>query len=58
VAEFIRDLDSNYPFEISVAFCDHVRVLDLDRIRKKIGGLSDNAFLAVQLGLTIVFGIR
>jgi mRNA interferase MazF len=57
-AEFIRDLDSNFEFADSVALCDNVRVLDVTRIRYKIGRLSDNGIFAIQLGLTYVFGIR
>jgi mRNA-degrading endonuclease toxin of MazEF toxin-antitoxin module len=56
--EFIAAVDSNYVFENSVALCDHVRVIDLERVRKKIGQLSENGVFAVQLGLTFVFGIR
>jgi mRNA-degrading endonuclease toxin of MazEF toxin-antitoxin module len=58
VGEFIRDVDSNYVFENSVALCDDVRVIDLNRVRKRIGKLSENGVLSVQLGLTYVFGIR
>ncbi len=58
LAEFIRDVDSNYVFADSVALCDNVRVIDLNRVRKKIGKLSENGVFAVQLGLTYVFGIR
>jgi mRNA interferase MazF len=46
------------PFRPSVALCDHVRVLDLSRIHKKIGRLSQNAVLAVGLGLAFVFDLR
>jgi len=56
-AELIPDVGC-YPFQDSVALCDHVRVLDLDRIRKKIGKLSDNAAVAVGLGLAFVFDLR
>jgi len=46
------------PFLNSVALCDHVRVLDLTRIRKKIGSLSDTAAISVGLGLAFVFDLR
>jgi mRNA-degrading endonuclease toxin of MazEF toxin-antitoxin module len=39
----------------SVALCDHVRVLDLNLVRKKIGKVSQNAFVAVGLGLGLAF---
>jgi len=58
VGEFICETYDKYEFTDSVAICDNVRVLDTDRIRKKIGRLSDNGMFAVQLGLTYVFGIR
>jgi len=56
-AELIPDAGCT-PFQDSVALCDHVRVLDINLIRKKIGRLSDNAVLAVALGLIFVFDIR
>jgi len=37
VGEFIPDGSAHYEFANSVALCDHVRVLDLERVRKKIG---------------------
>jgi len=46
------------PFLNSVALCDHVRVLDLTRIRKRVGRLSDNAVIALKLGLACVFDDR
>jgi mRNA-degrading endonuclease toxin of MazEF toxin-antitoxin module len=57
-AELIADVGSGYQFQNSVALCDHVRVLDLDLIRRKIGRVSENALLAVGLGLAFVFDIR
>jgi mRNA-degrading endonuclease toxin of MazEF toxin-antitoxin module len=38
-------------FVDSVALCDHVRVLDLTRVRKKVGVVSQNALFGVGLGL-------
>ena len=55
--ELIPDVGCS-PFVNSVALCDHVRVIDLERVRKKIGKLSDNAILAVGLGLAFVFDLR
>src|SRR5690348_4500172 len=40
-AELIADLGSNYTFTDSVALCDHIRVLDLNQIKRKVGRLSD-----------------
>lgn len=57
VAELIADVGCP-EFQPSVALCDHVRVLDLTLIRKKIGRLSQNAFVAVGLGLAFVFDLR
>lgn len=58
VTELISEPGSNHQLRDSVALCDHVRVLDTTRIRKKIGTLSTNAILSVQLGLAFVFDIR
>src|SRR5882724_5336833 len=44
IGELIADVGRE-PFKPSVALCDHVRVLDLDQLRKKIGRLSDNALV-------------
>jgi mRNA-degrading endonuclease toxin of MazEF toxin-antitoxin module len=56
-SELLPDLGRE-PFKDSVALCDHVRVIDVSRLRKKIGRLSDNATLAVGLGLAFVFDLR
>lgn len=58
VAELITEVGSGFQFQDSVALCDHVRVMDTDRIRKRIGQLSENAKLAVALGLAFIFDIR
>src|SRR5947209_1448424 len=42
VAELIPDV-GKHPFLPSVALCDHVRVIDLKRLRGRIGKLSGNA---------------
>lgn len=57
-AELISEPGSGYQFTTSVALCDHVRVLNLDLVRKKIGTVSQNALLAIGLGLAYVFDIR
>lgn len=46
------------PFQDSVALCDHVRVLDINQIRRKIGRLSDKAAVAVGNGLLFIFDLR
>jgi mRNA interferase MazF len=56
-AELVPDVGC-LPFVNSVALCDHVRVIDLTRLRKKIGQLSDNAVKSVGLGLAFVFDLR
>lgn len=57
-AELIRAVGCNYEFKDSVALCDHVRVLDISRIRQRIGSASANALFSVSLGLAFVFDIR
>jgi mRNA-degrading endonuclease toxin of MazEF toxin-antitoxin module len=47
-----------YSFQNSVALCDHVRVIDTSRLRKKIGKATGTALLSVGLGLAYVFDIR
>jgi mRNA-degrading endonuclease toxin of MazEF toxin-antitoxin module len=57
-AELLHDVGRD-PFLPSVALCDHVRVLDLNQLRTKIGRLSDNALNSVVgLGLAFVFDFR
>jgi mRNA-degrading endonuclease toxin of MazEF toxin-antitoxin module len=56
--ELIREVTSTYQFQDSVALCDHVRVLDLNQIRHKIGQLSATATAAVGIGLAYVFDLR
>ncbi len=58
VSEIIRDVTSTYQFRDSVALCDHVRVLDLDQIKYKIGKLSATAIASVGIGLMFVFDLR
>lgn len=45
------------PFLDSVALCDHVRVLDVNRLRRKIGKVAQNAMYGVELGLAFVFDL-
>ncbi|MFZ0314313.1 MAG: type II toxin-antitoxin system PemK/MazF family toxin [Candidatus Korobacteraceae bacterium] len=56
-AELIAD-EGCTAFVDSVAMCDHIRVLNLELIRKKIGRLSDTAVAGVATGLIFVFDIR
>ncbi len=56
-AELIHD-PGCYPFQDSVALCDHIRVLDILRIRQRIGRLSDKAAVAVGIGLLYIFDLR
>jgi mRNA-degrading endonuclease toxin of MazEF toxin-antitoxin module len=57
-AELLHDIGRD-PFLPGVALCDHVRVLDLNQLRTKIGRLSGNALNAVVgLGLAFVFDFR
>jgi mRNA interferase MazF len=59
VGELLRDMSSTWVFQDSVALTDHVRVIDTNRIRKRIGTLSDNALLSVvEIGLGFVFDLR
>jgi mRNA-degrading endonuclease toxin of MazEF toxin-antitoxin module len=58
VAEIITEIGTTYQFKDSVALCDHIRVLDLDQIKYKIGRLSDTAVASVGLGLSFIFDLR
>jgi mRNA-degrading endonuclease toxin of MazEF toxin-antitoxin module len=42
----------------SVALCGHAFVIDKRKLEDKLGKLSYNAVLAVQLGLAYLFDIR
>lgn len=57
-AELLAWGSSRYPFQDSVALCDHVRVLDLNQVKHRIGTLSANAIPSVGLGLAYVFDLR
>ena len=58
VGELIREVGSTYEFKDSVALCDHIRVLDIGQIRRKIGRISDNGIVAVGNGIAFVFDLR
>jgi mRNA-degrading endonuclease toxin of MazEF toxin-antitoxin module len=56
--EIIRDVGSNSAIVDSVALCGQVFMVDKRKFEDKLGKLSYNAILAVQLGLSYVFDIR
>src|ERR1039458_3748658 len=56
--EIIRDIASNSTVVDSVALCGQVFMVDKRKFEDKLGKLSYNAVLAVQLGLSYVFDIR
>ena len=56
--ELIRDIGSAYEFRDSVALCDHIRVLDLTQIIRKIGRITDNGIVSVGNGIAFLFDLR
>jgi mRNA-degrading endonuclease toxin of MazEF toxin-antitoxin module len=56
-AELIHEVGCT-PFQNSVALCDHIRVLDINQIKRKIGRLSANAMPAIGAGLAYIFDLR
>jgi mRNA interferase MazF len=56
-AELLHDLGCE-PFSDSVALCDHIRVLDIRQIKRRLGRLSDTATAAVGVGLAFVLDLR
>ena len=58
VGEILGEVACNYEFLNSVALCDHVRVLDVNQLKRKIGRLSDTAAVAVGVGLAYLFDLR
>jgi mRNA-degrading endonuclease toxin of MazEF toxin-antitoxin module len=56
--EIVRDLASNSVIVDSVALCGQVFAIDKRKLEEKLGKLSQNAVLAVQLGLSYLFDIR
>jgi mRNA-degrading endonuclease toxin of MazEF toxin-antitoxin module len=56
--ELIPDVGVTYVFKNSVALCDHIRVLDLNQIRRKVGTVSANGLISiVGVGLAFVTDI-
>jgi mRNA-degrading endonuclease toxin of MazEF toxin-antitoxin module len=58
IGEIIRDITCTSEIKLSVALCQQVRVVDKRAFEGKMGRLSQNAVLAVQLGLAYLFDIR
>jgi mRNA interferase MazF len=58
VVEIIKDLGCTSEIKPSVALCHQVRAVDRKAFEGKIGKLSQNAVLAIQLGLSYLFDIR
>ncbi len=58
VSEVIKDLYCTSEIKTSVALCHQVRAVDKQAFDNKIGKLSQNAVLAVQLGLQYLFDMR
>ncbi len=56
--EIIKDVGCASDVKDSVALCHQVRAVDRRAFESKIGKLSYNAILAVQLGLSYLFDIR
>lgn len=57
-SEIIKDLNSASNVVDSVALCGQVFMVDKRKLEDKLGKLSTNAVLAVQLGLAYLFDIR
>jgi mRNA-degrading endonuclease toxin of MazEF toxin-antitoxin module len=58
VNEIVKDVSSKSTIVDSVALCGHIFVVDKRKLEERLGKLSYNAVLAVQLGLTNLFDIR
>lgn len=56
--EIVKDVLSNSNVLDSVALCGQVFMVDKRKLEDKLGKLSYNAVLAVQLGLSYLFDIR
>lgn|SRR5487761_63365 len=56
--EITKDADSPSPIVNSVALCGQVFMIDKRKLEERLGKLSRNAVLAVQLGLSYLFDIR
>jgi len=57
-SEITRDVMSTSTIVDSVALCGQVFNIDKRKLESKLGKLSYNAILAVELGLAYVFDIR
>ena len=55
--EILRDIASASKL-MSIAKCDHARVIDKSLLESKIGKLTQTATIAVGLGLAYVFDLR
>lgn len=58
LSEMIKDLGCRTELKESVAVCNQVSVVDKRYIEERIGTVSHNAVLAIQLGLSYLFDIR
>ena len=58
VNEIIKDMGCTTEIKPSVALCHQLRVVDKRAFEGRIGKLSINAVLAVQLGISYLFDIR
>jgi mRNA-degrading endonuclease toxin of MazEF toxin-antitoxin module len=56
--EIVKDLSSKSTIVDSVALCGQVFMVDKRKLEERLGKLSYNAVLAVQLGLANLFDIR
>ena len=56
--EIVKDISSSSTVVDSVALCGQVFMVDKRKLETRLGKLSYNAVLAVQLGLAYVFDIR
>lgn len=56
--EIAKDVSSLSVVADSVALCGQVLMVDKRKLEERLGRLSTNAVLAVQLGLSFVFDIR
>jgi mRNA-degrading endonuclease toxin of MazEF toxin-antitoxin module len=57
-AEIVKDVTSRSVVQDSVALCGQIFMVDKRKLEEKLGKLSLNAVLAVQLGLANLFDIR
>jgi len=57
-AEIVKDVNSKSHIVDSVALCRQVFAIDKRKLEERLGKLSQNAIIAVQLGLSYLFDIR